>query len=239
MKIIPSFDYFCSLLNNSYVIAITNDIRKYFKQNSNPQAQTIYNGIFHNNETHYDIEKEKYFLCASRISSEKGHKEIIKTFGEFCKFNNEYKLYIAGFGSTDYIEELKDIASIYNCLDKIYFTGFIKDIKPIMQKAKALIVGSYNEGFGRMTAEACFCGCLVIGRNTGGTKEILDQTGGFQFSNNSELLQNMKQISMLDNKTYQKIALKAQKKAIELYSIESNIENIYKLYSSLNKKNNE
>ena len=43
-----------------------------------------------------------------------------------------------------------------------------------MSKALALFVPSSFEGFGFITVEAMFCGCLVIGRNTGGTKEQFD-----------------------------------------------------------------
>ena len=233
MKIIPSFGHFCNTLKKSYVVTITNDIKKYFKLDSTPNAQTIYNGIFFSNEARYNPNKEKIFLCASRISPEKGHRDIIKAFGEFCKIDKDYVLYIAGFGDSNYIKELKDIAIEYNCLNRIKFVGFIKDIKQLMQIAKALIVGSYNEGFGRMTAEACFCGCIVIGRNTGGTKEILDKTGGLQFTSNDELLELMKQVRQFDENQYRKRALSAQNKSIELYSIENNIQEVYNLYKKI------
>jgi glycosyltransferase involved in cell wall biosynthesis len=38
-----------------------------------------------------------------------------------------------------------------------------------MAHATALIVSSYHEGFGFITVEAMFNGCLVIGNNKGGT----------------------------------------------------------------------
>ena len=105
-----------------------------------------------------------------------------------------------------------------------------------MKKAKALIVGSYNEGFGRMTAEAAFAGCLVIGRNSGGTKEILKKTGGYTFVNNDGLINAMKDIELLSDEEYIKKAKHAQKVAQQLYSTEQNVDSIYSFYLKILKK---
>ena len=43
-----------------------------------------------------------------------------------------------------------------------------------MRQAKAIIIPSHNEGFGRCMPEAMFNGCLCIGHDTGGTKEQMD-----------------------------------------------------------------
>ena len=84
-----------------------------------------------------------------------------------------------------------------------------------------------------MTAEACFNGCLVIGRNTGGTREILQTTGGFLFDNIDTLVEQMENVCRLSNEEYQNMALTAQEKAIALYSTESNSEQIYNIYKQL------
>ena len=44
-----------------------------------------------------------------------------------------------------------------------------------MRKAKCCVGPSHFEGFGFITAEAMLNGCLVIGRNTSGTKEQMDR----------------------------------------------------------------
>ena len=105
-----------------------------------------------------------------------------------------------------------------------------------MKKAKALIVASYNEGFGRMTAEASFSGCLVIGRNTGGTKEILDETGGLRFNDNIELYNCMIKATNMNELEYKDIVSRAQNKAKEMYSIENNVEGVCEFYHSIMKE---
>lgn len=100
-----------------------------------------------------------------------------------------------------------------------------------MRRAKAVIVASYNEGFGRMTAEAAFNGTLVIGRNTAGTKEILDVVGGFPFDGDYIVIaEQMNAVHNLSKEEYNRLAQKAQELAVQQYSTEKNIEKITKLY---------
>ena len=102
-----------------------------------------------------------------------------------------------------------------------------------MSHAKALIVASRFEGFGRMTAEAAFMGCLVIGRNTGGTKEIIDKTGGFLFFFFEELAEEMESLSSIEDSTYLALAQKAKSVAKQAYSTENNAAQILSIYKKL------
>lgn len=72
---------------------------------------------------------------------------------------------------------------------------------------------------GRVTIEAMFYGCPVIGYNGGGTKEIVqDGVDGFLFENVCECASLMEK--MVENRDISKIVLQAQKKAKELFSEE-------------------
>lgn len=233
LNIYPSFNSFCKKLKHSYVIAITKGIMMHFNLQNYNKAYTIYNGVFSQKDNYYNPNKSNYFLCASRISPEKGIDQVIKAFSILKKNENHYKLLIAGSGDDKYINELKLLTQQLKCEKDIIFLGFIKDIKSYMLKAKALIVASHNEGFGRMTAEACFCGCIVIGRNTAGTQEILNKTGGLLFNNINELSNAMNTVINLPTKEYEFIAHLAQDKAIKLYSIENYINQVYNIYKQI------
>lgn len=235
-KIFPNRIKFEKMLSQSSVISITEDILRHFHQLGNPNAHVVYNGIFYKKEASYIEEKEPYFLVCSRISPEKGHSDVIKAFVDFCKKNKIYNLKIAGEYNekNPFIIELKKIIQTSRLSNRIEFLGFQNDVKPLMQKAKAVIVASHNEGFGRMTAEACFCGCVVIGRNTSGTKEILDYTGGLQYDGSiSELTRMMLKVADMDIQSYRSISINAMEKAKKLYSIESNGLKIYNIYKSI------
>lgn len=235
-KIEPSFNGFIKKLHDSYVITITKDIQNYFHLENDSTARCIYNGCLFKSDSVMDLDKDKYFLCCSRISPEKGHKDVVKAFATFYKIHPEYKLVIAGFGDPRYIQELKNDAAHYGCLKAIDFIGFQKDVKPLMRKAKALIVASRFEGFGRMTAEAAISGCPVIGHNTGGTKEIMDITGGFSYLNGPvELAEKMEEAADMSPDIYAVMVQKAQEKAVKYFSNESNIENVYSFYREIMK----
>lgn len=235
----PSKKKFEGMLNKSAVVTITKDIFDHFHLENNSLASVVYNGIFRKNEAVYIDEKDEYFLICSRLSPEKGIKEAIEAFCNFCKVDNKYKLKILGSVDTGnlYYQELVKIVDNYQCRDRVDFLGFKSDVRPYMKKAKALIVASFHEGFGRMTAEACFMGCVVIGRNSSGTKEIIDYTGGLLYDGSqNDLVTKMQLLAKMSQKEYGAIALNAMNRAKEQYSIEANADAIYNIYKTILKK---
>lgn len=238
-KIEPSYSSFVKKLDKSNVITISDDLLIYFKQKNNSKAKRIYNGCLSKKEAKINNQKRNFFLICSRVSKEKGHEEVIRAFSEFIISSPGYRLLIAGAGEENYINYLKDLAKSLGCYHAIDFLGFIVDVKPLMLNAKALIVGSIFEGFGRMTAEAYMCGCPVIGRNTGGTKEILEKTGGLVFSNYDQLVQTMRFIVEMSDIEYEEMIQNGYKVAVEKFSIETNTANVISYYKRIldNSKN--
>ena len=231
--IYPSKNRFCSDLLQSYVITITDDIKAYFQLENSHKAFTIYNGVFSEQKDFPFLDKENYFLLCSRISKEKGHEEAIKAFSRFSQRKN-FKLVIAGFGDQPYVQELVDLSKTLKCDDHVVFVGFQNDVVNLISKARALLVPSYYEGFGRMTAEAAFCGTVIIGRDTGGTKEIVQNTrGGFLFSTTEDLISKMEVVANMSGDDYKSIAEAAQKIARRSYSIEKNVDKTFELYSKI------
>lgn len=234
----PSKSYFRKLLHEDYVITITKDLLCYNNLIDSHKAVTIYNGVMSLNDIVYNPHKEKYFLCCSRISPEKGHEDIVETFCRFHKNNPDYKLKILGEGSFKFVDELKSIAIKNDCSESIEFLGFKRDIRNYMSKAKALIVASPAEGFGRMTAEAAFVGCMIIGRNTAGTREIIEETGGLTFNTNDEMLTAMIQCTQMTHVEYERIVLRAQSVAQKLYSNEQYVQSVLDVYKKALKRKN-
>ena len=81
-----------------------------------------------------------------------------------------------------------------------------------MSHAALLVVPSRNEGFGFITAEAMFNGTLVIGRNTGGTKEQFDnglqligREIGVRYESLSELICKLKEYDDVSDRNIQMI----------------------------------
>ena len=126
--------------------------------------------------------------------------------------------------------------------DKIEFIGQqdLAETEEYMRNASALIVPSLYEAFGRITAEAMSNGCIVIGKNTGGTKEQFDNglkiTGreiGLRYSTVeglSEILQNFSDLDDTEKDLMRQCAFKTVQ---SLYSNESNGESIVAYYNEL------
>ena len=230
MKMFPSKGFYRRILAKDYSIAITKNLQHYNHLENNRKSTVIYNGVCQESEATYNENKEPYFLSASRVSPEKNIDEIIKVFSKFHKYHPNYKLKILGDGPQNYLQELKTLCAELNCTNSVCFDGFKEDVFLYMKKAKALIVASPAEGFGRMSAEAIFAGSMVIGKNAGGTKEIIEQTGGFLYSSGNDLLKYMEKVAKTTQKDYDTLVCQSQQRAKELFSKEQYIQNIYQVY---------
>ena len=230
----PSKKSFNNKLNskNNHTIAITNALKQHYHLNIN--SKVICDGVMFKSDKQFVANKEKYFLFVGRIEESKGIRQLISAYIEFCSLNSEYSLLIAGDGNVLYVKKLQILVDQANLSKRILFLGFRADIYNLMAKATALIVNSYFEVFGLITAEAMFNGCLVIGRNIAGTKEILETEDlGVLFSGQKELVLVMENIISNGIETYFKTILKAQEKAIDYYSIEQNSLAIYNYYKEI------
>ena len=115
-----------------------------------------------------------------------------------------------------------------------------KDIISLMQKAKAIIIPSLNEGFGRCMPEAMFNGCLAIGRDTGGTKEQMDNgleyTGkdiALRFKTMEQLVSHFMDISKQPLDFFHDMIQSAFITVNHFYSSESNTNKILSLYGRI------
>ncbi len=241
MSPFPSKFFFMKKINssNNFSIAITKGIFNHFKMSDN--ARVIYDGVLKENEIQFVEKKNSYFLFLGRLEETKGIRQLLLVFFEFASFNEDYELLIAGNGSDIFVNELKAIVNNSGYANRIHFLGFRKDISELLSTATALIVPSINEGFGFITVEAMFNGCLVVGNNSAGTKEILETENlGILYTSHDELVSALKKIVSLGIENYFPIIKKAQIISAKLYSQEKNTNEIYNFYKDiLIKKHNE
>lgn len=238
MYYFPTFSSIKRELNTpgNYSIAITKQVADHFNLNAN-KNKIIYDGVFSftNNESILMKSREKIILFVGRICEAKGTLDLIKAFSQFNKKIQNYKLYIVGTASSiEYLHKCKTLTELEGIANKVYFLGLRNDVYDLMQKATAIVVPSRNEGFGFITSEAMFNGCLVIGRNTAGTKEQFDlgleQTGkeiGLRFSTDNELIRCLIKVA-----TFNLCDMKerAYKVVISNYTIEKSTEQLLRYY---------
>lgn len=237
IKPFVSMSSFRRKLNFEYnrCIVITKGIFDYFALDENKGHKVIYNGVLKSSDTCFVSEKEKYFLYAGRLEKNKGIYNLIKAFIDFAQKDKVYNLYIAG-DTTDknFKKSLVELVEKNNLYDRVVFLGMRDDVYSLMRSATALIVPSLSEGFGRITVEAMFNGCLVIGYDNAGTQEILkSETLGLLYRTTEELVKIMEQVVMDGIEAYYPLMKKAQQKALMLYSQESHVDLVYNYYCNV------
>lgn len=226
MRIIPSLSKFKKNLQNQYSICITEGIQSHFGLN-NHNSVVIYDGVRSEDAAFFDKEKRKYFLFVGRLDEAKGVKLVLEAFAK--SRIRTHTLKIAGASlSRNEDSQLKALVKEYGIEDRVEFLGVVSDVDRIMRKATALVMASRFEGFGLVTAEAMFNGCLVIGRNVAGTKEQFDNgvkwTGdeiGIRWNSVDELSKCMNNVVENGIESYYSYIERAIK-ACKHYSIEQN-----------------
>lgn len=219
----------------NHCIAITQGLFEYFKLGQE-NGRVIYNGILPGGKIRFTSRKEAYFLYAGRLDANKGIADLLAAFAEFTKRGSAgYKLLIAGdTANLRYKNSLVNQVQAYGLSDRVRFLGNRSDITDLMYKATALIVSSYSEGFGRCTAEALFNGCLVIGYNSTGTKEILEERGlGLLYLTPEELVSAMEEVTGKGIEHFFPMIKKGQECARALYSNERNAEEVVRYYEDI------
>lgn len=240
-----TFNGFCKQLcaPNNYPICISKDIKRHFQQRNNPNAYVIYDGVLHANKKIPYHDKQKYILFVGKIDPQKGIEDLIDAYAIYLKksHNNPLILKIIGYAEDlNYEKKILDKIDRLQIKSQIEFLGKQSVVQAFMSEAYAVVIPSHNEGFGYTTAEAMFSGALVIGHNDGGTKEQLDngekETGhpiGIRYSSVTELSDILLQITTNELSLYKETIIRGQETAVKLYSVESHIENIARLYQNI------
>ena len=233
----PTYASFLRKLNSegNYCLAITNGVKEHHKL-TDRNCDVIYDGVLSEKSCRYNPHKSAYFLFAGRLEEAKGIEMCIRAYvSYYYDTKTKTELWIAGDAiESQYFMFLKKLASGV----PVKFLGMRKDIYDLMFNAKALVVPSRHEGFGFITAEAMFNGCLVIGRNTSGTKEQMDNglrmTGkeiALRFETEEELSEQLREVDSRETAAFEDMIIRGQKTAATLYSSENHIRKVWNVYT--------
>lgn len=236
----PSKEKFDKLYTDklNYSISITDTVYQYHGSPRN--GIVVYDGVFDaNNVPKLKDEKEPYFLYVGRVIESKGVKDLLNVYIKYLHNVKEpCRLKIAGEGNlVSYINEWKQKNG---CSDMIELLGYRKDIPELMSNAKCLIVPSPNEAFGFITAEGMFNGCLVVGKNTAGTKIQFDNCKKYagrdlavRYYTDEEMLCALINITLNQIEDIKEILADAQQSVIGIYSTDTSSSAVYNYYNKI------
>lgn len=225
----------------NYNLSITKGIFEYRKLRFDRDA-VIYDGVFSKQQIlrlEKKVRKENYILFAGRVEEAKCPFDLLIAFSKFHKLYPTVRLLFAGSFSEEsgYYQRCKHYVEEMHLSESVSFLGPRMDVYDLMSKALMLVVPSRFEGFGFITAEAMLNRCVVVGRNTAGTKEQFDNglkySGkeiAYRFNNNDQLCECMVKAIENDNGEMVEAAYNC---VIHLYNVEDNICKLEAFYKKI------
>lgn len=133
-------------------------------------------------------ENQPLILNIARLHKQKGQKYLIDAFSKIEKELPEARLIIVGDGE-EYDNFTKLIADL-KLSDKIFLTGFRKDILNFLDAADVFVIPSINEGLGMITLQAMSRKKPIIAFKTGALERLVvnNETGFLVPTKNTDQL---------------------------------------------------
>lgn len=212
---------------------------KYKKLLPGANVLRIYNGIDEKYYADYDhalFQSVKVkLLILGTINESKGQIQAISACRKMIESGvRNIELTIVG-ALTQYALKLKKQVDKMGLSAYIHFAGLQKNTAPFYRESDIVLICSRFEAFGRVTVEAMMGGCLVIGANTGGTVELIqDGVTGFLYdSGNVDSLVTKIQEAISDRDRAADIAKRGQQYMLENMTAMRNADEIYQVYTDI------
>jgi len=166
------------------ILCVSDAIKEVMKSaiNNHDLLETVYSGIdmskFKGVEAssylreEFDVPKNyKLIGNVSAIAPHKDYYTFVNTAELLIKTGVQAKFFIVGDGPnkaaiTQYVKDK-------NLEKEIFFTGFVKEVLPVLKSLDLMLVTSKTEGLGTTILDAFACGVPVVATRAGGIPEIV------------------------------------------------------------------
>ena len=155
-------------------ISISNTVRDNYLHSPKHSDFVLYDAVRSSEEARFVGKKKPYFMVCGAITKSKGVETAIEAFRIFNLRNRGYRLLLIGNCEDGYRRQLTKSIAEKGLNGVVELLPYTDRIETYYLEASGLLMCSCNEGLGRVTVEAMFFGCPVIGCNEGATKEIID-----------------------------------------------------------------
>ncbi|MDN5126546.1 glycosyltransferase family 4 protein [Aliarcobacter butzleri] len=214
--------------NIDMIIAVTNlvkeQLERFIPANIRPKIETSYIGantpkLLSDEERNslkrsFNITNEFIVCIVGRVEEAKGQHIVLKAVDKLRENGiNAKTLVIGHYMDKNYFNDLK---SIY---PNDIFTDFINNPTDFMQISDCVVLATKKETFGLVLIEAMKSGVCILGSNSGGPLEIIDdeKTGLLFESMNDDNLYQKLLLIIKDNKFKKSLALNGKNKADEFF----------------------
>ena len=170
------------------IIAISHDMKALYLKNpvlARKRIDVIHNSIALTNCEPSSQTRDTGFhiVQCGRIAVEKCQLDAIKAVDILVKHQKDIYLHIVGtsYGGDGkaYEHTIREYVNEHDLKDNVIFEGYRDDMSDFRRHMNCELICSLREPFGRVTLEGMRSGLTIIGANTGGTMEIIQdgQTG--------------------------------------------------------------
>ena len=175
--------------------------------------------------------------CAGRICAGKGQKLLIEAVALLPEeLRARVRVWLVGpRHDEDYCQQIEECAKSAGISDQVLFMGVQVDMRSVWGGVDVAVVPSRFEAFGRCAVEAMLAGCLVIGNDTAGTAEIIENgSTGILFDRDSASSLALKISDALkDVMRSREIAANGRSFAQERFTSERNAQEVFQLHQEI------
>lgn len=194
------------------------------------ESHVVYNGIFQDNLQTSPRELPLQYIRIGMLGGfifGKGQDIAVEAFSIFAKqVENSCLTFYGDVMDKRYYHDLLSLIRKLGLESKVIMSGFVHDKESIFRNLDVMLNCSRTEGFGRTIVEAMAYGVPVIGNNSGGIPEIIeDKMDGLLFEGSAESLAHAMFTLFSDKKLYNSLSANGIKKA-QKFSINKYVESI-------------
>jgi glycosyltransferase involved in cell wall biosynthesis len=230
---------------NSRILCVSEAVRNSLFPDSSRRVQVLYDWLdlqlVGHNSSSSSIREElrlseetKLVGCVGRLEHWKGQHLFIQAADKILrKHSNVHFLVIGGLttGKETYLGELTKLRDMSISPDHIHFLGQRNDVASIMGQLDVMVHSSVEpDPLPGVVMEAMSCGTLVVGPNSGGVpEEIDDGKSGFLYAagNCDDMAEKITMALRSNKELFQKNACAA---ANTKFSRAPNLEKLFKIY---------
>lgn len=227
------------------ICATSNTIKEFLKPVTDKPVNVIPFGVdvntFCKKEVNSLFDKNTFVFGSIKPLEELYNTDVlIKAFAALKKKYSDKALKLLIIGEGSQMESLKQLSSHLGINNDVTFTGRIafSEISNYYNMLDVLVNISDYESFGVSVIEAMACEKPVIATNTGGLKEIIENStfGSLVEVGNVEQTTYEMEKYLLDSALKERVGKAAREKVIEKYNWTNNIKQMIDVYSQLTKK---
>ncbi len=179
-------------------------------------------------------EDNNLVVAVSRLTKQKRLDYLVRAIKILYETRPEIRLEIYGVGPEE--ANLKELIARNNLGESIKILNPVSQekLREIYNKAAVVVLNSLNEGFGLILTEAMLCRTVVIGTESGGITDIIEDgdSGLLVPPDNSERLVEALKRLLTDDNLRDTLAKAGYHRALEHFSSQSSADQYARLYKN-------